>query len=149
MKCDLKESDSVRWWSYVVPTEGCWHWTGWSSRDGYGRFQVRTKGPMAHRFGYEMLVGPIPEGLTLDHLCNNPGCVNPEHLVPATVVDNVMRGNGACVRNSKRTHCPKGHPLSGDNLIPSRLPSRGCLTCHREVCRQYMRRKRGAAKEAV
>lgn len=79
----------IRWgkfWGYVLPTGFCWEWTG-QKDSGYGRYSGRP----AHRVTYEVLVGPIPDGLTLDHLCRNKGCVNPDHLEPVTSSENTRR----------------------------------------------------------
>lgn len=81
----------------VMPN-GCWEWRGTHDKDGYGHFRIgsRTNGSLrmvlAHRFAYETLVGPIPEGLQLDHLCRNTPCVNPLHLEVVTLQENIRRG---------------------------------------------------------
>ncbi len=72
--------------------DGCWRWTGSVTPQGYGMFAFSDEGKRAHRVMYELLVGPIPEGLTLDHLCRVRHCVNPEHLEPVTLAENVRRG---------------------------------------------------------
>lgn len=81
-----------RFWRFVRKTDSCWLWTGCTSR-AYGMFQISRSIPRvySHRFAYELLVGPIPEGLELDHLCNNPLCVNPAHLQPVTHAENCRR----------------------------------------------------------
>lgn len=88
---------------------------------------------MAHRFAYELIRGKIPEGLDIDHLCRNRQCVNPEHMEPVTPRENTIRGDTIPAHNLKKTHCPKGHPLSGDNLVKSpsiiKLGYRWCKTC--------------------
>src|SRR5215831_2038423 len=80
----------------IMVGDDCWEWTAGKDRDGYGQLHVsRPEGDSsarAHRVVYELLVGPIPEGLTLDHLCRNRGCVKPSHLDPVTVGDNIRRG---------------------------------------------------------
>ena len=88
----LPRTAKERFWAKVKKTDGCWLWTGWKNDRGYGNFEVdSTRTVKAHRFAYEVLVGPIPDGLTLDHLCRNPSCVNPEHLEPVTLRENIMR----------------------------------------------------------
>lgn len=79
-----------RFWYYVQKTETCWLWTGpvRSKKSHYGRFQIGNKKVAAHRYSYELHVGPIPEGLYLDHICHNPPCVNPDHLRPVTSKQN-------------------------------------------------------------
>jgi hypothetical protein len=83
-----------RFWRHVVrdPDTECWEWTAARKNGGYGSFAIGKGNVYAHRFAYEMLVGPIPEGLELDHLCRNRGCVNPDHLEPVTRQVNVLRG---------------------------------------------------------
>lgn len=82
-----------RFMSHVEKTDSCWLWTGTRSGEyGYGNFGVKGKTKRAHRFAYEALVGPIPEGIVLDHLCRTPNCVRPEHLQPVTTRENIVRG---------------------------------------------------------
>ena len=97
----------------------CWIWTGAKHPDGYGRIGVgsRTDGSRrsrgAHVVAYELLVGPIPEGLHLDHLCRTPSCVRPDHLEPGTPAENLLRGQGWAARNARKTKCPAGHNYDG------------------------------------
>jgi len=98
-----------KYWINVVVVEDCWEWVGHSDRDGYGRWHVGGKYYLAHRFSYEQNVGPIPDGLTIDHLCRNRRCVKPSHLEPVTQRENVMRGASHVARNSTKTHCVHGH----------------------------------------
>jgi len=83
--------DERRFWSYVEKTETCWLWTGHLTDDGYGRLGINGQLVLAHRFAYELLVGPIPEGLHLDHLCRVRHCVKPDDLEPVTPAENVRR----------------------------------------------------------
>lgn len=86
---------AARWWSYVEKTESCWEWMGHRDPAGYARFQMGQSNGKAYRVGYELLVGPIPEGLTLDHVyargCRHTHCVNPAHLEPVTASENTRR----------------------------------------------------------
>lgn len=127
----------VRALGYISNTDesGCWHWLGGKSRKGYGHFQLGTrKGVRAHRFVYEQLEGPIPEGLQLDHLCRNRTCCNPAHLEPVTLQENVSRGLTGKVnhRNSVKTHCTRGHEYNTKNTYVR--PSGGTRSC--KVCRR-------------
>jgi hypothetical protein len=130
--------------SKIRVTVTCWEWTG-SLREGYGRVYLgRNRLGQAHRVVYEALVGPIPEGMDLDHLCRNPCCVNPAHLEPVTRRENLIRGDTHIARNVKKTHCPKGHPYSGDNLYiyQGKEFGRQCQICRREgALRSYYRKK--------
>jgi hypothetical protein len=122
----------------TVAPSGCWEWQAHRTGEGYGQFDwegISTR--FAHRIAYTVLVGPIPYGLTLDHLCENPPCVNPQHLKPCTIGENVLRSAvSPTAVNARRTYCKRGHPLSGDNLYvrPKNrwLPNgaRACKTCN-------------------
>ena len=78
----------------------CWMWDGWNSGNGYGKVWWEGKGEMAHRVVYELLVGPIPEGLILDHTCRNRGCCNPAHVEPVTTLVNTLRGDAVLFRRN-------------------------------------------------
>lgn len=123
------------------PNTGCWVWTGSADPRGYGHVMIKRKCNMAHRVVYELLVGPIPEGLQLDHLCHNPWCVNPEHLEPVTPTQNNLRGlTNVCAVNSRKTHCKRGHELTGYNL---KLVKKGrmCRTCQNMKRREWRARQ--------
>lgn len=145
-----------RFWSKVDkrgPDE-CWPWKGTLEKTGYG--QLFTNGAngypriaKAHRVGYELLVGPVPEGLDLDHTCHDPSecnlgddcphrrCCNPAHLEPVTERVNCLRSGSSAAEYAKRTHCANGHPLSGDNLILRANGARRCRTCKNARERAY------------
>src|SRR5438105_7122344 len=99
---------SERFWSKVDRggDADCWSWLASKDRDGYGFFCVSKDRPddRAYRVAYRLLVGPIPNGLELDHLCRNPGCVNPTHLEPVSHRVNVLRGQGPSAINARKTH---------------------------------------------
>lgn len=108
----------------------CWAWTAGLMGGGYGQFH--DGGPnYAHRWLYARLIGPIPEGMTLDHLCRNRKCVRPDHLEVVTRGENVLRGIGFAAKNHLATHCPNGHPYAGSNLVVKGDGSRRCRECHR------------------
>lgn len=114
----------------IDATDDCWIWRGSTSTVGYGQFHVWGRLVTAHRFVYELYVGPIPEGLVLDHLCRNRQCVNPAHLEPVTHRINILRGEGAGARNAAKEECPRGHPLTPENVRPSPRGFRRCSTCY-------------------
>lgn len=124
----------------LVTEKGCWEWQGYRTVGGYGRICRRGKNHSIHRYVYQQVVGPIPDGLELDHLCRERACCNPEHLEPVTHKENHQRGLGAQRSrefNEKRTHCPQGHPFAGEHLYDYYNPKTGyrckqCRTCHRE-----------------
>ena len=127
-----------QFWSKVSPepNSGCWLWTGASDPLGYGRINVKARLQLAHRVSYILFRGPIPDGLQLDHLCRIPCCVNPDHLEPVTPRENIMRGVGPANTRKRllaRTHCKRGHPFAGENLIhDSNAPQfRVCRECRR------------------
>ena len=123
---------------------GCWHWMGSKFPTGYGRFKVGGKVCYAHRFSYELFVGPIPDGLSIDHLCRNHPCVNPGHLEPVTHRVNVLRGCAPTAHNAAKTHCPKGHAYDLFNTYVNRQGGRSCKACGLEAAKRY-RARRGAA----
>ena len=121
----------------VKKTDACWIWTGFCNKEGYGHVSMNGRLEQAHRVVYEALKGPIPDGLVLDHTCRNPSCVNPDHLEPVTQQENVLRG----LKGRMKTHCPQGHPLSGDNLVPT-SPTRRCKQCKAEAHARWVGRNK-------
>ena len=135
----------LRFWRNVVKTEGCWEWIAFRTKDGYGRFRVGGGKVLAHRFAYELLVGPIPEGLESDHLCRNRGCVNPAHLEPVTQQVNRLRGVGLPALSARKTHCKNGHPFNAANTYHRRDGDRECRTCKVAGHMRYSARRRAAS----
>ena len=110
---------------------GCWIWRSANS-GGYGNFSVNKKQYRAHRVIYELLKSPIPQDMTLDHLCRNRICVNPNHLEPVSRRENILRGIGLAAKNGKKSHCLKGHPFDEFNTYLPKDGSRQCKTCRKE-----------------
>ena len=106
---------SVRFWMRVEKTDTCWNWKTPHAKLGYGFIYVYERGQKvpAHRVAWELLRGPIPEGLQIDHLCRNRRCVNPDHLEPVTQHENIMRGEGLSAKRAVQTHCKHGHNMEG------------------------------------
>lgn len=138
-----------RFWSKVEKSpNGCWLWTASLTGPGYGQFWAKGQNVLAHRFAYEALVGPIPSGLELDHICHNDSdcaggshcphraCVNPAHLEPVTHAVNSRRGRGQDSHNHLKTHCPKGHAYASGNLYIAPRGDRHCRICNREATRK-------------
>lgn len=130
-----------RFWSKVRQTDSCWLWTGATS-DGYGRFAHEGRTDVAHRLAWRALVGPIPDGLHIDHLCRVRRCVNPEHLEPVTCRENVLRGIGPSAEHAVKTHCPAGHEYTPENTYRYRN-MRMC-----RACRAQARHRRAASPAA-
>lgn len=142
------EKAAARFWAKVDKTGSCWNWTA-ANTSGYGTFYMgRIDGRVeligAHRWSYLINVGPIPDGLVLDHLCRNRACVNPAHLEPVSPRVNAERG----MWGDLKTHCPAGHPYDDDNTSRRRnRRSRECTTC-RSIQHETRRRRNRVALEA-
>lgn len=133
----------------AVQPNGCVYYTGATSK-GYGRVAKDGRNPVAHVAMWEFMVGPIPDGKVLDHICHNadltcPGgvtclhrrCVNPGHLELTTPGENVLRGKGLSAANALKTHCPEGHPY--DRVATN--GSRYCLRCRAAHARRYAEKR--------
>ncbi len=115
----------ARWWRKLeASASGCWLWTGPVTHHGYGRAQNNGKRQVVHRAVYELLVGPVAEGLELDHLCRVRNCVRPDHLEPVTHLENMSRG-----AHAQKQVCLRGHALVGDNVAIRDGHHRECRTC--------------------
>lgn len=132
--CYVVGDDVERFWSHVDRRSDCWLWTSALDNHGYGAFTLPGKTAKAHRYAYELLVGPIPDGLTLDHVkargCRHRHCVNPAHLEPVSRGVNTMRGASPLAINARKTHCKNGHEFTPENTIV-RPSGRRCRTCDR------------------
>lgn len=126
----------AEFWSRVQKTETCWWWTGAKTPEGYGQVVIAGKIVGAHRHAYELAVGPIPDGLQLDHLCRKPSCVRPDHLEPVTRRVNILRGTSPVARRAGTSHCVKGHEYTPENTVRSRRDGRrSCRECKRASAR--------------
>lgn len=152
----IEKSAAERFAAKLLPREsGCIEWTGGKTVGGYGTFAKRTtrgaeQKELAHRWAYEQVAGPIPEGLDIDHLCRNRACVNPEHLEPVTRAENIRRAAAI------KTTCPAGHPYTAENTyVRPGTTHRKCRTCarardeNRRDDRNARRREQRAARRAA
>lgn len=145
----------------VIAENGCWLWVLGTDRAGYARIQIGDRWTLAHRASYETFVGPIPDGLDLDHVCHSNDqdcsggkcvhrrCVNPGHLEPVTSAENTARGRydpaiylaDHYARKRAQTHCLRGHPYDADNTYITREGRRSCRACKRQQQQEYRARK--------
>jgi hypothetical protein len=124
-----------------IPVTGCWLWTGALGTNGYGCVQAPhpTRGRngwaahLLHRWVYQQIVGPIPPGLVLDHLCRERTCANPDHLRVCTNAENTGAPGSLSpsAANSRKTHCIHGHEFTADNIYRDRGGWRQCRMCRR------------------
>lgn len=112
---------------YKVAPDGCWLWQGCLSQNGYGRINK----DYAHRAMYEILMGPIPSRMVIDHLCRVRHCVNPDHMEIVTRGENILRGVGHGAREARQTHCKRGHLLIREVRCVTRPNRRICMPCQR------------------
>jgi len=154
-----KPSTEDRFWSKVLVVESCWEWIGYRNPNGYGTF----RGLLPSGYAYELGRGPIPDGMTIDHLCRNRGCVNPDHLEAVPLAENMSRGQCVSSVNLRKTHCNNGHEFTPENTYTSKY-GRCCKACvlarqrkryhanldrSRERCRLRYQAKRLHSKEGV
>jgi hypothetical protein len=116
----------ARVWSNISLEGECWIWQGSINKTGYGTIRVDPRNLLVHRYVYEMVRGPIPATLGLDHLCRTPACMNPAHLEAVTTQVNTARGLYAT-----RTHCGRGHLYTPEITRITRKGWRTCLLCRR------------------
>jgi hypothetical protein len=129
---------------FTEPNSGCWLWTANQLPRGYGQLKYKRRCSYSHRVVYEILVGPIPKGLHIDHLCRTPSCCNPDHLEPVTHLENVRRGD-AGQHHARKEECPHGHPYTEENTRRNEK-GRWCRACAKRSSLLYMRRIRAEAK---
>lgn len=117
----------------------CWRWLGARTPNGYGTFRFKNRTQPVHRWAYEEWVGPIPEGLEIDHLCRTRDCINPDHLEAVTRAENMRRATparGADHGNGRKTHCPQGHEYTPENTY-ERRGRRYCRVCRKAAMSRY------------
>ena len=122
-----------RFWKYVAKTSTCWVWTGSIKKDGYGELSggMGRKMISPHRYSYELLIGNIPQGKQIDHLCRNRCCVNPKHLEVVSQKENILRGIVPTAINAKKKMCVNGHPFDSINTRITKSGNRLCVKCSR------------------
>jgi hypothetical protein len=148
---DLEETDSNTIdrfnKKYSIDSNGCHIWIGSKTHDNYGQFWYKKRLWLAHRAAYEIWVGKIPEGMTIDHICENTLCVNPNHLQVMTLKENILKSNGISAIHARKTHCINGHLLSDDNVRYRKDTfGRQCRECKRINDRKYRAISKGGCK---
>ncbi len=141
--------DADRFWVKVDRSGGpdaCWPWLAKTEREGYGRVWWKGRSELSHRVSYELTLGAIPDGAHLDHLCRTRYCVNPQHLDPVTMAENIARGQSPSATNARRTHCVNGHEFTAENTYhpPKQPRSRYCIACARQRSQDYAARRRSS-----
>jgi hypothetical protein len=142
--------DYLRLVSRLLDPGECWEWAGSRNKDGYGKFSVRDAFAQPHRVAYEMFIGPIPDGLEIDHTCNNPPCCNPHHLKATTRLENWERSGNFTAANARKTHCKNGHVFDEANtrvrVGRNGRQQRICRACDRDkAARHRLRKKDGVS----
>ena len=148
------KTETQRFWAKVNLNgslwEGthCWEWIAGKDTAGYGCFRSGpySKQVGAHRWAYQHLVKTVPIGLTLDHLCRNRACVNPQHLEPITRRENVLRGIGPAAKNARKTYCNRGHKFTHVHKNGSRR-CRTCAKIHQTKWRNLLLSAEGSRNE--
>jgi hypothetical protein len=130
---------TLRFWRYVSKGRKCWTWIGVLNENCYGRITVRHGSTiLAHRLSWIIHHGPIPHGMWVCHTCDNPPCVNPAHLFLGDARSNHddMVRKGRRFNRPHKTHCPSGHPYSGENILIDNEGFQSCRTCRKIVSKR-------------
>ncbi len=120
----------------------CWIWTARINRGGYGEITIGTQRIRTHRWMYEKVRGPIPDGLQIDHLCRRRACCNPAHLEAVTQRENLLRGAGPAAKHAQKTHCIHGHPFDATNTYWRKNGTRDCRICQAKAQKRAKERQR-------
>lgn len=126
-----------RFWDKVQIGSGCWQWTAGCTEDGYPVFSIHGKSVRGHRFSYELTNGPIEDGLQVDHLCRNRGCVNPLHMEIVSPRENVLRSMSPAALNAAKEFCSRGHEFNEKNTYRYKN-KRTCRTCRQLTTNRYL-----------
>lgn len=147
MAYQLTDKDVERLMSHISKSNDCWLWLGKPANTGYGQIGFGKRSERvtrnAHRVVYELLVGEVPEGKQLDHLCRNRMCVNPAHLEPVTQKENLLRGDTIPAKNAVKTHCNRGHEFTDKNTYRYGSNQRMCRACAHVRKKQYRQKQKG------
>lgn len=131
--------------NFTITDNNCWEWNGGRTSFGYGKISLKqksfNKSMTAHRVYWELINGPIPKGLVINHKCSNPPCINPDHLETMTGKENTLIGKGITAINAKKTHCINGHKFITENTGINTDGSRYCRNCSR-----FRTNRRGAQR---
>jgi hypothetical protein len=133
-----------------VETGGCWRWSAYINRHGYGTFSIAPAMALAHRVSYRLFVSEIPDGLVIDHLCENHQCVNPQHLRAVTQQQNTLRSQTAHTAiNARKTHCKRGHEFTEQNTRRTAGGNRVCRACDVIHTANYLARRAARLAEVA